>query len=141
MSIQADDIRTNADKVIQKAERIERLTKMEGWNDFMEVLDTILRQEIAALAGIELGNGYYKKIGFLQETAFIKAIPDLIKDAKVRDYLLHQGRAKAIETIRNIPFLYQKQKRMALDQLQQVLGSTDLNKLRTDTANEAYRNS
>jgi hypothetical protein len=75
------------------------------------------------LSGQKLDNDYYKKIGFLQYTAFIKAIPTLIKDAKVREYLLHQGFAKAVEVARTLPFLYSKKKAMAQQQLRQILGN------------------
>lgn len=118
-----EEIIRNAEKVIEKSERIEALTRSEGWKDYIELLDVLLNQEITALAGQKLDGDYYKKIGFLQYTAFIKAIPTIIKDKSVREYLLHQGFAKAIEVARGVPFIYNKKKSMAQQQLQQILGN------------------
>lgn len=136
-----NDIRMNAERIIEKADRLLALTKKEGWNDFVEILDILLSQEIRGLAGQDIDKSYYRKIGFLKMTAFIRALPGILQDKKVCEFLTHQGQAKAIETIKGIPFLYQKQKKVALDQLQQILGGANLENLRKATAEETFKQS
>jgi hypothetical protein len=115
-----DEIKS-AQKVIEIAERLEALTKKEGWQDYVQLIDQVLQQEMQSLAGQALDNSYYKKIGFLQMLGYIKELPTLVKDKKVREYLLHQGRAKACDVAMGLPALYRKHKMIALQKLQQML--------------------
>lgn len=126
MNISSEEIKKNAEKAIEKAEKLESLTKHPAWPVYVELLDDLLKKELEALAGVKLDENYLRKIGFVQETAFIRAIPKLIKDKDTRNFLLTQGRAKAIETMKTLPFLYRKYKKAAEEQLQQILNPVNL---------------
>lgn len=111
----------SAQKIVEKADRILQLMNHPGWKDFTEVLDLLLAQEMAHLAGQPLDHTYFRKIGFLKSTAYVKALDSVLKDKNQREYLMSQGRYKGWETIKNIPHLYQKQRGLALDKLKMML--------------------
>lgn len=138
-----DEVRKNAEKVIERADRLISLSNDPRFKEYVEILDTLLRQEMAALAGVELSNSYYKHVGFIQATAFIRALPSVVKDPKTRDFLLGQGRAKALETLKNIPQMFAKQKAAAQQQLFQLFGNSkeSAEEARRATAEDAYKNS
>jgi len=135
-----DDVRKNAEVTIAKAERIEALTKYEGWKDLMSMLDVLIYQEVRALAGQKLDSDYYKKIGFLQATFFIKEIQSIIANKTSREYLLHQGRAKSFEFFKGLPKFFQAQKRTAIDQLEKIInGGIDTEKIKQQFIENTYK--
>lgn len=109
-------------KSIEKAQHIEELVKHPGWADLMELINTLMEQERNALAGQKLDNSYYKKIGFLQMTKYFQALPTLIADEGVREYLLHQGRLMALELLQKLPQYSFDGRQFAEQQLRQADG-------------------
>jgi len=76
----------------RKAEVIERLIDSEGWKLVVELIDKLIAKEAEGLAGQNIDANYYKKIGFLQSIVYFKELPGIVKDKKVREFILHQGR-------------------------------------------------
>lgn len=128
-----------AHKAVEVAEKIEALMKMQGWKEYIGVIDRLLTQEMKALRGQKMDHLYYKRIGFLQMMYFIKAIPDLVKEKKVREYLLHQGRAKALETVKDeIPGLFKKQKSLAIQKIKQMMTGIDLDQYKEQHGQQVF---
>lgn len=75
-----------------KAEVIQSLVNHEGWKLLTDLIDKVIAKEVEGLAGQDLDPKYYKKIGFLQSIVYFQALPNIIKDKKIREYLLMQGR-------------------------------------------------
>ncbi len=138
---QEDILRANQ-RTIEKAERLEALAKKDGWKDFVEVVDQLIQAETIALAGQKLDESYYKKIGFLQYLLAIKEIPSIIKDKETREYLLHQGRLLGAQTIKQVPFLFNKRKKMAIEQLKTIMANPqDNDELKQKFNQQVYQNS
>lgn len=113
-----------AQKVVEIAEKLESLTRKDGWKEYQHLIDQLLEQEIQALVGVELNNDYYKRIGFLQMLNYIKEIPTVVKDKKIREYLLHQGRVKALTVAKGgLIAHYRKQKTIAMQKIKSILGA------------------
>ena len=89
--------------VIRKAAVIEEGVKTEFWKLLMEVVGSIIERERASLATAKLDGGYLKKIGFLQAFAYFRELSNILKDRKVREYLLTQGRVSGLETAQKLP--------------------------------------
>ena len=137
----SDDLKANQQKMIEKADRILRLSQYPEWKDFIDILSQMLKQEIGALSGMTLGNKYYKRIGFDQVMAFIDVMPGIMKDKQKAEALLHQGRAKGLETIIGIPAHFAKQKKLARERLETLVDHniTELEKQRF--IEESYKQS
>jgi hypothetical protein len=121
----------SAQKIVEIAEKLEALTKKDGWKEYQQLIDDLITQEFAGLSGQKLDHQYYQKIGFLQMMQFIREIPNVVKDKKVREYLLHQGRMKALQVAKGgLLGHYRKQKAMAIQKIRQIMGmqNTEINK-------------
>lgn len=95
-----------AHESIARAEAMEELVKTQGWKYLMEVVQSLMAKEVGALGGQPIEASYYRRIGFVQMLKFICEIPDLLKDKKVREFLLHQGRVKGCEMFAQLPQLF-----------------------------------
>ncbi len=133
------DIRLSAEKLMDKVDKINKLTQMEGWKVLIEFLDQLMAQEMSALRGQKLDDLYYKRIGFLQYLLAIREIPGVLKDKSVQQYLLHQGRSKAIEVVKNIPGIFNKQRQVALKQIEEVMKNIDAEAGKKTFTEEVYQ--
>src|SRR5258708_3029835 len=139
--INTEEIKKSAEAAIEKAEQLQSLTQHPAWKVYVGLLDQLLQKELAALAGQVLDHNYYRKIGFVQETAFIRSIPTLIKNREIREFLLGQGRAKAIETMKGLPFIYSKYKQAAKEQLLKILNPENLEAGKEQFHEDTFHNS
>jgi hypothetical protein len=135
-----EEISKSAEKIIEKAERIERLTQYPEWKDFAEVLDELFTKEMQALMGIKLDNDYYRRIGFNQAVKYIQELPSVVKDKSMRELLLHQGKASGFNMVRTIKNLMRKQKTIELQRLKQILTGVNLQEQK-DFNEDVYRRS
>lgn len=133
------DVRMSAEKLMDKVDKINKLTQFEGWKVLIEFLDQLMAQEMSALRGQKLDDLYYKRIGFLQYLLAIREIPGVLKDKKVQQYLLHQGRSKAIEVFKNIPSIFNKQRQVALKQIEEVMKNIDTEASKKTFTEEVYQ--
>jgi hypothetical protein len=130
-----------AQKTIEIAEKLEALTKKEGWKEYVRLLDQLLQQEMQALAGIKLDHSYYKKIGFLQMMFYVRELPTLVKDKKIREYLLHQGRAKACDVAMGLHNLFRKQKMVAMQKIKQIVSTQSAEHQKIKHGEEVFKQS
>lgn len=129
-----------AQRTVEFVEKLEALTKKEGWKEFQWIIQQLLDQESMALVGQELDQQYYRKIGFLQMMRYVKELPTVVKDKRVREYLLHQGRAKALQTAQSGLFRhYKAQKAMAIQKLRQIMGQKSVEANKDKHAERIYR--
>jgi len=128
-----------AQQVVEIAEKLEALQKTEAWKMYMKVLDNLLAAEEKALRGQVLTKKYYKRIGFIQMMKYIKEIPGIVKDKKVAEYLLHQGRAKAVECVGSSIFeAYKKRKQLAVQKLGQMLDPKASERVKRQHGEDVY---
>jgi len=91
-------------EVIMKAVAIQEMVQNSpGWKYLVEAVVGVLEREKEGLANQKLDDSYYKKIGFLQFMNYCKEIPNVIKDKKIRNYLLTQGRVLGAKSFLNAP--------------------------------------
>lgn len=130
-----------AEKAIEIAEKLEALQKSEGWKLYIELLDTLILNEEKALRGQVLTKKYYKRIGMIQMLRYIREIPGIVKDKKIVEYLLHQGRAQAVEGVKSGVFNhYRKMKQIAIQKLKQLAGSqTDVNAVKRQHGEDVFK--
>ena len=91
---------------LQKAQEIEQLVNSPGWKHLMSLIDHLVTKETAALATGELDDKYLKKIGFVQSVVYFQALPTILKDKKMRDYILTQGRVAGFRWLQKAPQLF-----------------------------------
>src|SRR3990172_9007714 len=109
-------------EAIHKATVIQELVQSAGWKYIMEIVNTLLDRESRALATQKMDETYYKKIGFLQEIVYFKALPTLIKDEKVPNFLIHQGRLLGLQTTQNLPQYFFEGRQQANTLIQSMTG-------------------
>lgn len=120
MSQQSQNQREAAIQALEKAEEIRKMMDTKGWEIFVDLIRSLEIQEFRALSGAKLDHTYYKRVGFLRVMKYVQELKDVVKDAQVREYLLHQGMAKAMEMVIELPqyfFKAENQARQALDKL------------------------
>jgi len=93
-------------QVLEIAMAIDEMAQSRGWQELCKIWQSLLDQEMLQLSGQKTDGSYYKKIGFLQMYKFCKDIPNIIKDKKIRDYLLSQGRVRALTAAVRTPMFF-----------------------------------
>lgn len=114
----------NAEREVERFEKIESLMRKPEWKEFEGLLTQLMQQELSNLVGQKLDGGYYKKIGFLKATAFIQELKNVLADKKQREYLMSQGRYAGWDLIKNLPLLAAKKRSLAMQRIQQIMGGS-----------------
>lgn len=133
----SDDVAQKAQEAIVKAEKVERLVRHEGWPILMETVKGLIAREVQALANKQpLDHSYYRRLGFLQVMKWFEEMPNLIKDKKIREFLMHQGRASGFQRFIEMPQFFFEGRSIGKQVLDRLLGGKPLTQEEIKTFHE-----
>lgn len=87
----------NKEQIEEDIKKLEALFNHEGFEVFMRLIGGLVEREQTVLRTQKLDHSYYQRIGFGRAIKYLSELKEVVKDKKVREFLITQGYAMGFD--------------------------------------------